>query len=231
MRLAAAFVILAVFTAGCIGQGPSESADELFIKYAELSAAVDNYIINYDTSYEIDSQGESLNLEGVMTINKQMDNSYVFYRFQDPTTLRNVETHIYKIGSTVYSCAWETGSIQKNCIQTDDVPSDLAPDPVQEREQVSALLEGGVVSLKSEGRRSVAGYACDSIVIDYDLEKLKNQAPSAFIGTEITFMQQRQCYELESGVPLIMSVAISLLDNNNPGIFARNSRDHTAERH
>ncbi|MBI2583107.1 MAG: hypothetical protein HYW25_00435 [Candidatus Aenigmarchaeota archaeon] len=214
MKIISILPILSILiVAGCVGQ-TSQNVGELFLGYAEKSASIDNYRIHYETDYRIEGSGQSLDLDGEMLINEQGDDSYVFYSFQDPTSLRTVESHVYKIDSNIYSCVWEKGSTQKRCIETKNVPEDLAPDPVQERRQIQALLDEGVVTLAYEGRKSAAGYNCDSIVIEYDLDKLKEKAPLAAIGSEITFMRQSQCYEIDSGLPLIMTLNMRLLQGD-----------------
>jgi len=207
--LVASFVLIA----GCVGQGPLQSVDEAFIKYAELSATTDNYQVDYSTDYKITGNGETLNLDGEMTINKQNTDSYVYYSFEDPTSLRTIETHIYLIDNAAYSCIWESSSEDKRCIKTDQIPVDLAPDPVKEREQIATLLEEGIVMLESGGRKTIAGHTCDEIIINYDIEKVQEKLPSEFATSRISYMKQSQCYELETGVPLSMSMTISLLEN------------------
>lgn len=213
MKIAPILIIAFVLVTGCIGQS-SENVNEAFIRYAELSATTDNYEVNYVTDYKITGNGETLDMNGEMKINKQDTDSYIYYSFQDPTSLRTIETHVYMIDNAAYSCVWESGSQNKNCVKTDQIPAGIAPDPVQEREQISTLLEEGIVTLESGGRKTIAGHTCEEIIINYNIEKVQEKMPPEFSTSSVSYMKQSQCYEMETGVPLSMVINIKLLEND-----------------
>lgn len=215
-----AVVIIAVFLAGALAVTGnltlslgSRDPQGVLLEAAQRRTAVDSYNLTYAIDYDIRAGAERVRFGGRLETEKNADrtrllNSLTPADEQGAAGTALVDVEIYVIDSVTYACYRLP---QLVCQRAGDAPPQTTP--AEQSEQLLQLIRDGAVKLSPGTAKTIAGRACDSVIVDYDIKKLTQNVPGGVpdVVGKIEYMRQTWCFERESGLPLEQNMELRML--------------------